>query len=63
MSKCQDCGSESENDLSACAGACAEERDQGVPDILIGPGLPICNCCDDCRIKCHDSWMEENTYK
>lgn len=60
METCCNCGKDSENEDRPCAGAVAEEREQNVPEPLIGQGLQTCNCCDNCRSLCHNSWMEEN---
>lgn len=62
MTKCEQCGGPSDNEGRACAGACAEERAQNVPEVQIGHGLPGCTCCDTCRDKCLDDFieMEEN---
>jgi hypothetical protein len=56
---CQDCGGLTENEFGACAGALAEEYGQNVPPGTNTMGLISCNCCESCRIKCHNSYMAE----
>lgn len=58
--KCDSCGKRSKNEFRSCAGAEAEERAQNVSPVILAHNLPTCNCCDSCRIKCHNSWMEDN---
>lgn len=59
--ECPVCGGITDNDeFRPCAGACAEERAQNVPELQIGKGLPGCGCCDKCRDKCLEAWHEEN---
>jgi len=57
---CPECGKETSNEFSACKGACTQQRVQGVPEHLIG-GVEImsCDCCDDCRELCYQSFMDE----
>lgn len=54
---CEDCGGETENEGSACKGACSQARHYG-EDVFDTKGLMTCNCCDDCREKCHESFMQ-----
>lgn len=56
---CENCGGDG-NEWFACEGAITEERAQNVPEPIDTTGLVSCTCCDKCRIKCHESWMEEN---
>lgn len=59
--RCDQCDAVTNNTYSACAGACAEERSQGVILEVTGTNmLPTCNCCDACRDNCHNSWIEDN---
>jgi len=56
---CQECNKPTKNEGSACAGAIAQEIHFGATG---GPmdttGLITCNCCDKCRIACHNSFMD-----
>lgn len=56
---CEGCGGYTENEGSACKGAISQEYHfnyefQG----LNTNGMITCNCCEDCRWKCHDSFMQ-----
>lgn len=56
---CQDCGNPTDNDYRACAGACASERHYGNDMVdLDTKGLRGCDCCEECRNKCHDSFLQ-----
>jgi hypothetical protein len=56
---CSGCGGETENDGEACKGACTSERYYGNDLVdLDTKGLPSCNCCEACRWKCHESFMQ-----
>lgn len=55
--KCAECGGETENDIRACKGACSQEIYYG-GDLMDTKGLSVCNCCEECRWRCHDSFMQ-----
>ncbi len=55
---CQECGGITDNDNRACKGACSQEEYNGGEANLDTRGLISCNCCEDCRWKCHDSFMQ-----
>jgi hypothetical protein len=58
---CRECGGKTDREYDACAGAIAEEIAQNVVLAVSGTQrLLSCNCCESCRLKCHESWMEEN---
>jgi len=54
---CSECGGITENEYRACKGACSQQHYYGdwSDDTK---GLLSCNCCEDCRWKCHDSFMQ-----
>lgn len=56
---CLECGKPTENEGSACKGAISQQYhyDQSFTGLDTN-GLITCNCCDDCRWKCHDSFMQ-----
>jgi len=57
--KCDECGGPTTNSFAACKGACSSERYYGNDMVDLNTNLlESCNCCDDCRWKCHDSFME-----
>lgn len=54
---CQECKNPSENEGSACKGACSQEMHFG-GNLSNTNGLITCNCCDSCRLECHNSFMK-----
>ncbi len=56
---CSECGGHTENEYRACKGACASERYYGNDLVdLDTKGLLSCNCCESCRYKCLDSFLQ-----
>ena len=55
---CDECGKPTENENTACAGACASERHYGNDPLMDTLGLQGCNCCEACRVACHNSFMD-----
>ena len=55
---CLECKGITENDYRACKGACSQEMHYGGDGYLDTKGLISCNCCEECRWKCHDSFLQ-----
>lgn len=55
---CDECKKNPANESFACEGAMASERSQtlGPVDTTL---LLSCTCCDQCRMKCLDSFIEQ----
>ena len=51
--RCQECKGDTCNEGSACSGAFAQSG-----NIYDTTMLTTCNCCDNCREKCHEEFMQ-----
>ena len=59
MEFCEECGANTVNEGSACKGAVSQQYHYDATfSGLNTNGLITCNCCDDCRLKCWDSFLE-----
>lgn len=59
MNICQECGGNTENGGSACKGSISQEYYLNAAFTgLDTKGMLTCNCCDDCRWQCHESFMD-----
>jgi hypothetical protein len=56
---CNECGGHTTNDGAACQGAMTQEYHFNESfHGLDTKGMITCNCCDNCRWKCHESFMD-----
>ncbi len=61
MEKCDSCGADVDmENAQVCAGALANEVQQGVFGPIDTTLLLSCYCCEKCRNNCLDSFIEEN---
>lgn len=59
IEQCPECLGPTTNENEICAGAIANDIDQGGCPILDARGLQDCNCCDECRLACHMSYQDQ----